>query len=269
MKRLLIYLSILCVILLSSCATEFEKLLKSNDYARRYKEAYRYYDNKKYEQSAALFESVIAFYRNTPQDDSIQYYIAECFYAQKDYVSAEHYYTTFSQNFSRSIFTETADFRSGRCSYNMVPRTELDQTYAYKAIDAFNLYIYKYPNNPKTQECRDFLAELSAHLAKKSHKSAQLYYRIGEYRAAFITFKNCLKDFPDSKYREEQLYYSLLSSFKLAEMSILDKKRERYQSAVDEYLNLISEYPSTKYLKESKRLFDKATAMLKKMENLD
>lgn len=251
---------------LISCSTKFEKLLKNNDYLLRYREAYRHFERKKYDQAAMLFESVAPFYRNTPQDDSIQFYIAECFYLNKDYVSAAHYYTTFSQNFSRSIFTETADFRSGKCNYNMVPRTELDQSYAYKAIDAFHIYQHKYPNSEKTNECKEYLATLSAHLAEKAHKAARLYFKVGEYKSAFLTFKNCLKDFPDSKYREEQLYYSLLSCYRLAELSIVDKKRERHQLVIDEYLNLISEFPDSKYKKEAKQISDRSVDYIKRTE---
>jgi outer membrane protein assembly factor BamD len=49
----------------------------------------------------------------------------------------------------------------------------------------------------------------------------------------------------------------------LAENSILAKKPERYQTAVDEYYTLIAEYPQTGYLKEAQKIFENSTEKLK------
>jgi len=92
-------------------------------------------------------------------------------------------------------------------------------------------------------------------LIEKSYMSAKLYYDMGDYRAVITALKNSLQSFPDSKYREEHLFMILESSFLLADNSVPSRRRERFQNAIDEYYNLVSEFPETKYLKEAERMY--------------
>jgi len=77
-----------------------------------------------------------------------------------------------------------------------------------------------------------------------------------DYKAAITSIKNSMQQFPDSKYREEQLYMILQASYLLADNSVPEKRRERFQNTVDEYYNLIGEYPETKYLKEAQKIYN-------------
>ncbi len=47
--------------------------------------------------------------------------------------------------------------------------------------------------------------------------------------------KNILKDFPDSQHKEEILYYILESYFNYAVNSIADKKKDRFDKAIESY----------------------------------
>ena len=85
-----------------------------------------------------------------------------------------------------------------------------------------------------------------------------------DYRAAVISLNNCIKEFPDSKYREELMYYLLKAKYLLGENSIDEKKRERLNNALDEYFTFTDEFPESKYRKEADRFF----ANTKKLMNL-
>ena len=101
-------------------------------------------------------------------------------------------------------------------------------------------------------------------LVNKSYLSGRLYYDLAEYRAAVISLTNSIKEFPDSKYREELMYYLLKAKYLLGENSIEEKKRERLNSALDEYFTFTDEFPESKYRKEADRFF----ASTKKLMNL-
>ena len=75
---------------------------------------------------------------------------------------------------------------------------------------------------------------------------------------------NSIKEYPDSKYREELMYYLLKAKYLLGENSIDEKKRERLNSALDEYFTFTDEFPTSKYRKEADRYF----ASTKKLMNL-
>jgi outer membrane protein assembly factor BamD len=247
-------LALLASGMLTSCNT-FEKLLKNNDFALKYREAGRYYDIAKYDKAAMLYENVMPFYRSTQQEDTISIRIARCYYNQHDYEMAQYYYEHFSRSYPRSGFIEEAEFMQGMCSYKSSRKASLDQTETNSAIQAFNLYLYKRPQGEKAAECREKIAELQDRLAEKAYQSAKIYYTIEHYKAAVVALKNCIKAYPESKYREDMLFLILKSSYLHAENSVTDKQRERYQLTIDEYYNLMSEYPTTKYKNEAERMY--------------
>lgn len=89
---------------------------------------------------------------------------------------------------------------------------------------------------------------------EKSYLSSKLYFDTGDYKAAIVSLKNSLREYPSSSYREEQLYMVLQASFLLAENSVPSKRRERFQNTVDEYYTLVGEYPQSKYLTDAEKI---------------
>ncbi len=104
-------------------------------------------------------------------------------------------------------------------------------------------------------EVKEIVDELKAKLVEKAYLSAKLYYDMREYKAAITALKNSLSHYPETKYREEQLYMILNASFNLADNSIPEKRKERFQNTLDEYYNLLSEFPDTKYKREAERIY--------------
>ena len=87
-----------------------------------------------------------------------------------------------------------------------------------------------------------------------------------DYLAAHYALKNVLKENAENRYREDILYYTAMSAYKYADMSVAAKQRERFLTFVDDYFNLISEYPQTHYRKEVDGLYARAQAYLNKTE---
>jgi outer membrane protein assembly factor BamD len=83
-----------------------------------------------------------------------------------------------------------------------------------------------------------------------------------DYKAAITSIKNSLQQFPDSKYREEQLYMILQASYLLADNSVPDKRRERFQNTLDEYFTFIGEYPNSKFVKDAQRIYDNSIKVI-------
>ena len=78
-----------------------------------------------------------------------------------------------------------------------------------------------------------------------------------DYRASRVAFKNILKDDADNVYREEILYYSAMSSYKYADLSVPSKQKERFLIFMDDYLNFVGEYPQSEHRKELDPLYAK------------
>jgi outer membrane protein assembly factor BamD len=107
------------------------------------------------------------------------------------------------------------------------------------------------------QECKDMLEELNERLDKKAYEAAKLYYRMEDYLASHVAFRNVLKDDSENIYREDILYHIAMSSYKYAQMSVPEKQRERYLVFIDDYLNFIGELPDSHYRKELDALYQK------------
>ena len=156
-----------------------------------------------------------------------------------------------------SPLEESAEFLRVDCLYKATLRYELDQTPTYTAMQAISTYLLNNPDSPNADICRHMLEDLGERLDRKAYENAKLYYRMEDYLAARVAFKNVLRDDADNVYREDILYYSAMSSYKYAEMSVRAKQKERYLVFMDDYLNFIGEYPDSPYRKELDKLYSK------------
>jgi outer membrane protein assembly factor BamD len=210
-----------------------------------------------------LFEQLKPILKGTKQADTVFYYAAYCSYYQESYLLASHYFDEFRRTFGNSKFAEDAEFMNAYCTYKLSPRPSLDQEYSYRAISMFGIYMSRYPNSERTDECIKYIQELRNKLVKKSYQSAKLYYDLADYKAAIVALNNSLDEFPETEYREEIMFLILKSKYLLAENSVPNKRVERYQSTVDEYYSFIGEFPGSEYHKEAINMYDDSQRVLK------
>ena len=240
----------MAVVALSSCKSQFELLLNSNDVNAKYDAAFEYFNNKKYSKAATLFESLSVLTEGTEKDDTVKYYWGLSNYNAKDYYTAETNFEKFIEVYPRSPFAPEARYLRLECLYKQTLRYELDQTPTYKAMNAISEYIVDYPESERMESCRDMLVELNERLDRKAYESAKLYYKMEDYLASRVAFRNVLKDDSDNIFREDILYYTAMSSYKYASLSVPSKQKERYLVFVDDYLNFVGELPQSQYRKE-------------------
>lgn len=249
--------------LISGCG-EYEKILKSRDFPLKYDKALAYYEEDEFVKAGSLFDQISNIYRGTTKADTVKYYQAKSYYGQTDYVMAGHYFSELATTYPNSVFLEESEFMTAYCYYKQSPRPELDQDNTFRAIQSLRMYMVRYPNTERMQECKDLIAEMSDKLVEKSYISAKLYYDLGYFKSAIIALRNSLADYPDTKYREDVLFLILKSSFLLADNSVYSKQMERYQATVDEYYSFVGEFPESQYVKEAERIY---TSTLKILED--
>ena len=247
---------------LMSCKSEYEMLLNSNDTDAKYEAAFRYFNDGKFSRASSMFESLSVLTNGTERDDTVRYYWGLSNYKFKDYYTAETNFEQFLTSYPRSPFASEATYLRLDCLYRQTLRYELDQTPTYKAINEISAYILEYPSNTHMQECRDMLIELNERLDRKAYENAKLYYKMEDYLASRVAFKNVLKDDAENIYREDILYYIAMSSYKYAHESVPAKQKERYLSFVDDYLNFIGELPESNYRKELDAVYNRAQRAL-------
>ena len=258
--RLLIVLIIL--VLVSSCG-EYEKLLKSTDFDLKKAKAKEYYDAGQYIKTTELLEQILPRYRATEEGEELNWMNAQSFFGMKDYYMAGSYFNSFIDQFPFGKHAEEANFMAPLCNYKIAPRPELDQENTRNAIEGFNIFINRFPASSRVEESRKMIKELQETLVEKSYKSARLYYDMKQYKAAVTALTNSLKEYSDTKYREEMMFLKLSSLFLYAENSFQAKQRERFQTALDDYFSFMEEFPKSDYSKEVNTIFQKTNKYLK------
>jgi outer membrane protein assembly factor BamD len=255
---------ILLVIALSvSSCGEYEKLLKSTDYELKKNKVKEYYDKGQYTKATELLAQVLPRYRATEEAEGLTWMNAQSYYAMKDYMMAGSEFRNFSDLYPYSRYAEEANFMAAMCDYYQSPRAELDQESTKSAIMGFNIFLSRFPLSAKAEEAKKYIKELEERLVEKSYLSARLYYDMKEYKAAVVALKNSLKEYPDTKYREEMMYLKLNSLYLYAQFSIASKQKERYQSTLDDYYSFIEEFPKSKYAKDVNRIYLSTGKILK------
>ena len=242
---------------LQSCKSQYDMILESNDLDAKYNAAFDYFNRGKYSRAAALFESITLLTNGTERHDTVMYYLGLSNYSYKDYYTAETNFQQYLTYFPQGDFSDMAAFLRIDCLYRATLRYELDQNPTYQAITAISDYLRAHPEGANADICRHRLQELGERLDRKAFENARLYYKMEDYLASRVAFKNILKDNADNVFREEILYYSAMSSYKYAEMSVREKQKERFLVFQDDYLNFIGEYPESEHRKELDALYAK------------
>ena len=240
---------ILCSVaaMMTGCAGEFNKVVKSSDYDYRYEFAKQCFAEGKFSRAEMLLEELITLKKGTDEGEEALYMLAMSQYMNRDYESAASTFKKYFSSYPKGFYAEQAMFYVGQSLYESAPEPRLDQTPTIGAINAYQQFMDFYPNSKLRERAQDRLFELQDKLVMKELLSAQLYYNLGGYFGNINSnSESALKTYPYSNHREEFSLLIMKSKFELAENSSTDKKLERYQDAEDECYGFLNEYPESK-----------------------
>lgn len=240
--------------ILSAGCSGINALLKSGQPDLIYAKAMEYYQNEKWQRASTLFEGVQHYYNGTMREDSISYYNAHCKFMDHDWDTASVLFDEFRRKFGRSAFIENAEGMYALCFAYMSPGPSRDQAMTTQAIMAINEFMAHYPNSTRIEQFKEINRTLNERLHEKSYLNAYTYYKIGRYRSAIVALKNALREYPDSRFREEIMFLIVDSGYRYASNSIAEKQTDRYLDMLDSYLSFKEEFPASKHIKELDRM---------------
>jgi len=246
---------------------QYDKLLKSDDFDAKYVKAKEYYAEGDYAKALPLLDQLLTVKIGTPQEKEIRYYMAYCYYGQGDYFSSASLFKQVFSIFPISAEAEESLFMSAKSMYDASPRYQLDQTYSYKAIEAFQYFIDVFPKSALVKDANAYMDEMRDKLELKLINSAELYYNTEHYQAAALTFKNVLLDFPDTKDADEISFKIVNSYFSYAGQSVICKRAERYDMAIESYGDFLKDYPSSIKADQAKSLYERSVDLKQKSIN--
>jgi outer membrane protein assembly factor BamD len=260
-----LYLSFIAIIFFS--CSNLNKVLKSTDPQYKLRMAEQYYAKKQYNQAQLVYEDVIPYFKGSQEFEDIYYKYAYTAYYQKDYLNAENLFKTFLEVFPNSKSAEEIQYMRAYTYYKQSPKPELDQSNSLKAIGLMQMFINTNPGSPRIKEASDIIDELRVKLEKKDFQAAQLYFDMGQFRAAAVAYNTLINTYPDSKLSDEYKFMAIKAYFRFAEMSIEEKKAERYEKVVDESYEFLDRFPESSYAKQVEQYLNQSQTNLKNITN--
>lgn len=240
------------------------KVAKSGDPELMYNTALKLYNAEKWTRASDMFDACAGYYIGSEREDSIAFFSARSKYKNRDYHEASTSFDEFRRKFGRSIFIEDTEGMYAMCEYYLSPEPSRDQTQTAKAIVTINTFIERYPESERVEPFRQIIDELTARLHEKNFLNAYSYFKVQRYKSAVVAFKNALKNYDNTTYREQIMYYIVVSNYRLAHNSIAEKQVDRYLAMLDSYYTFIEEYADSKYKKELDRYFKEAKDFIDK-----
>ena len=257
MTRIILCLLLACA--LGSCG-EYQKAQKSNDLNYKFDYAKRAFEQKKYTQAATILKDCVTLFKGSDKAEESIYLLAMSYYENKDYLSSGAWFQTYYSRYPKGKYAEPARFFCGYGYYLDSPEAQLDQSGTMKAIEELQSFLEHYPRSEKVSIAQNAIFELQDKLTLKQLQNAQLYYNLGtylgnNYQSAVIVAQNAIKDYPYSKYKEDLEMLILKSRFQEADLSVDERKADRFREVVDEYYNFINNYPESNYRNEAENIF--------------
>lgn len=242
------YLTLFSLVLLS--CNGIGKVLKSKDPNYKLRIAEQYYAKKKYNYAQQLYEEVIPSFRGQPEFEDIYYKYAYTAYYQRDYLNAENLFKTYLEVFPNSARAEEMDYMRAYTFYKQSPKPELDQSNTLKAIGLMQTFINTHPGSSRIAEATEIINSSRAKLEIKDARAAQLYYDLGQFKAAAVAYNELLSSYPDANKGDEYKLMSIKAYYRFAELSVEAKKTERFEKVVQECIDFLDRFPESNLGKE-------------------
>lgn len=253
--RIILLLSV--IIFFSSC--RFQKLLKSSDYEEKYAMALEFYNQQDYNRALQLMDQIVPIFKGTAKAQELEYMYAMSYFMQSDYVLASYYFKRYYKSYPTSEQAEEALYYSAYCNYQDSPRSSLDQETTVAAIQEMKLFMARFPESKQYVNAQKIVEELENKLEKKQFEIARQYYKMEDYNAAITAFKSYLKNYPDSEFREDVMFYILKSYYDYALLSFSAKQQDRFTKSIGSYVDFVALYPESRYRSDADKINEKAS----------
>ena len=250
-----------------SACSSYEAVLKSKDINFKLAKANEYYEKKDYQKANELYGMIAPILKGTKSFETVYLKYANSYYNLKDYLSASLHYKNYVEVFPTSKETEHAEYLHALCLYKLAPKASLEQTNTIKALDALQSFVDTHPNSVHNAEANTLIANSIKKLEQKEADAAQLYFKVGQYKAASVSFKSVLRNYPESEKSDYYQYFIIKSLYLYAHSSIETKQKERYSNVVSAFEELQNEHPNSTFIKDAEKYKNLSINFLKTIDN--
>jgi len=225
---------LLLVLLLCSCARNKVELSLDNKLAK----ANDLFGKKKYARAALLYDD-ISFEKKSAGSAVALMRLAECYYEMHKFTDARLKYTLMTSSYPDFNDIQTAYFRIGVCFFEESLAPQYDQNETIQSIEAFRVFVDKFPASPMFTEAVDYIRQGQHKLLQKKFFNGFIYYRMKDYSSSLMYLKEITDLGNQDELDRKALYYSI-------RIHIAQKNNT---AANEAWQKLRSSYPDSKEVK--------------------
>jgi outer membrane protein assembly factor BamD len=259
-------ISLLAVVILTSSCDHFNRILKSTDYEFKLQKAKEYFDKGDYVKSSQLYEELIPVVKGTDRAEEVYYYYTWSEYNMGDYILSQYHFKNYTRQFPSGKHVEECYYMNAYCFFLTSANYKLDQTSTKNAIKEFQSFVDTYSESERIDSCNLIMDKLRGKLEKKDFEIIKQYYKLSDWKATIVASKIFMKDYPSSIYNEEMFVILIDSYYLLAINSVISKKEERLNGAMENYVKFLDLYPNSSYLSRAESIY---SSCKKLKENLN
>ena len=235
--------------LISACSN-YNEVIKGDDYVRKFEMANSLYEDGEFVRSIVLFEQIYQHSPKSGEGELAYYRLGQSYYKSEDYYMAGYYLSSYVQRFPYSEKNEEVMFTAALCNVNNSPEPSLDQSETNEAINSVQMFIDRYPETKYMDSCNQIIDMLRLKLETKEYSHVTLYSKTENYRAAVSSAEIFSENYPSSEFSEEVFYLMVKNSYYLAINSVESKKSQRFEDTYERMRNFEAVFNNSKYSKE-------------------
>ena len=239
----IIFLLLTCL----STARCTHKEVKADDPDALYNEAEDAYKDERYQTAIEKYRDVKNRFPYSTRAVDSELRIADAYFDQESYLEAESSYDLSRLHPSHPKI-DYVQYRIAMSYYYQIPdEPQRDLNAAYKAIEAFDTLLTKYPGSEYTAKAKDYQAEARKKLAEYENYVADFYYRREHFLSASYRYASLLTEFP-------KLGYDEVALFRLGDCYYRIKMFENARATLNQ---LLTQYPESTYKTSTQALLEK------------
>ncbi len=229
--------------LFESCGSS-DSAINTDDPEKAFEIGKRNFDKGEYLDAIESFSFIKVKFPGSAVSDKAEFYLGESYFFQKEYLLAAFEYETLQKNFGLSQYIPDSKYRLGMCYYYLSPNPTLDQEFTHYAVTELTNFIDMYPNDKNTPDAEKKLQDLRNKLAYKDFRTAEIYMKMDNYKAAAIYYQNVYETYIDSDWADNAMVGH-------AEALIERKKYDEAKAVLDKFYKL---FPKSKSKSKADRL---------------
>ena len=227
MKKFFVtFFLILLTFFLTNCSSKNENLIKPKKtipLELLYKEAYKNFEQGKYQDAVELFQEVEKNYGYTEWAAKALLLKSYIYYDSSRYVEALENLKNFKKLYSGNSELAYVEYLIAICLFEQINISARDQTNTKLSFQQFNKVIKNYPNTPYAEDLKLKLDLINDQLAGKEMYVARYYQKREKWLAALKRLTNILENYQTTIYIEEALHRMVEIHYKIGNIEAAKK----------------------------------------------